>query len=149
MADTKKVLRHIAELYAKPRANQDIEDAIVEMEEKMSARFADYDKAFADKMTVDLIKAIDDYWRFKNDKTRPTLAQIISMENADTTKKERDYSGFENPLGSRRRVIICMRNLFEELDLNAAQCFHMGLINKYGVPFPQTKEDLMALFSEI
>ena len=149
MADTKKVLHHIAELYAKPRANQDIDDAVFEMEEKLNARFVEYDKAFSDKMTVDLIKAIDDYWRFKNDKTRPTLAQILSMENADTTKKERDYGDGESPLGSRRRVIICMRNLFDEFGLEGSQIFHRGLIGKYGVPYPETKDDLMRLFNEV
>ena len=149
MADTKRVLQHIAELYAKPRANQDIDDAIREMEEKLNARFAEYDKAFSDKMTVDLLKAVDDYWRFKNDKTRPTLAQILSMENADTTKKDREYGENESPFGSRRRVLICMRSLFDDFGLEAAQVYHNALTYKYGLPFPKDEIEIKSLFAEL
>lgn len=145
MADTKRILRHIAELYAKPRANQELDDAIFEMEEKLNARFNEYDKAFSEKITVDLIKAIDDYWRFKNDKTRPTLAQILSMENADITKKERAYETDETQAGLKRRAINCMKNLYTEGGIEAAQAFHRALTDKYGVPYPASVEVLNSL----
>ena len=149
MADTKRILRHIAELYAKPRANQDIDDAILEMEEKLGARFAEYDKAFQDKLTSDIIKAVDDYWRFKNDKTRPTLAQILTMENSDTTKKERQENDLESSRGTRRRVILCMRHLFQEFDLETVQVFYNGLIDHFEIKYPASEADLNELFAEL
>lgn len=143
MADTKRILRHIAELYAKPRANQDIDDAINEMEEKLSARYNEYDKAFEEKLTVNLIKAIDDYWRFKNDKTRPTLAQILSMENADITKKDRidDLSSDDD----RRKIIALMKKLYYSVGLDGAQVFYDGLLNKHGAKYPETEEELLRM----
>lgn len=111
MADTQRILHHIAELYAKPRVNQDLDSAILEMEEKMSARFEDYNAAFADKLTADVIKAVDDYWRFKSDKTRPTLAQLLAMENADTTKKDRKDTDPESHDGMRARILKCADEL--------------------------------------
>ena len=111
MADTQRILHHIAELYAKPRVNQDLDSAVLEMEEKMSARFEDYDAAFADKLTADVIKAVDDYWRFKSDKTRPTLAQLLAMENADTTKKDRKDTDPESHDGMRMKIFKCADEL--------------------------------------
>ncbi|MBQ7659836.1 MAG: hypothetical protein IJS26_03735 [Alphaproteobacteria bacterium] len=145
MADTKRILHHIAELYAKPRANQEIDEAIFEMEEKLSARFAEYDKAFDGKITLDLIKAVDDYWRFKNDKTRPTLAQILALENSDVTKKEREFESDESQAGLKKRVINCMKNLYIDGGIEAAQAFHRALASKDGVPYPENIDVLKNL----
>lgn len=86
MANTQLILNHIAELYAKPRKDQSFEDAIAEYEEKLSNNFNEYDKAFSGISTHHLTKAIDDYWRFKSDKNRPTLAQILAMANSAEVK---------------------------------------------------------------
>lgn len=83
MADTKAVLRHIAELYAKPKKEQSPEDAIREYEEKLNLRFDDYDKAFMEFYTADLIRSVDNFWRFKSDKTRPKLVEITAFLRAD------------------------------------------------------------------
>ncbi len=107
MADTQRILHHIAEMYAKARSNQSFDSAVFEMEEKLSERFDDYDAAFADRLTADVIKAVDDFWRFKSDKVRPTLAQILAMENADVTKKDRKDVDPESLEGLRRRILKC------------------------------------------
>ncbi len=121
MADTQRILHHIAELYAKPRVNQDLDSAILEMEEKMSARFDDYDLAFSEKLTVDVLKAVDDFWRFKSDKTRPTLAQILAMENADTTKKERKDFDPESLQGMRIRIFKCADDIGDKFGKKARE----------------------------
>lgn len=146
MADTQKILHHIAELYAKPRANQEFETAVFEMEEKMSARFDEYDKAFREKVTADVIKAIDDYWRYKNDKTRPTLAQLLAMENSDFEKasKQENYAK-DSDEDLRRRYINCMWNLYDKWGLKGAQCYHNAMLNKYGIPYPATEEIMRSL----
>lgn len=140
MADTKQILHHIAELYAKPRKEQTLEDAVFEMEEKMLARYGEYNKAFEGKLTTDIIKAVDDYWRFKSDKTRPTLALILAMENSDVTKKERKETDPESAEGMKRRYIKCMRELYDKYGLSGAQCYHRALLNTYDIPYPATEE---------
>ena len=88
MTDTVKILRHIAELYAKPRKDQPFDDAVLELEEKLNNRFDAYDESFSVELTSNIIKAIDDFWRYKSDKNRPTIAQIMAMVNSDDKKTE-------------------------------------------------------------
>lgn len=145
MADTQRILHHIAELYAKPRANQEFDLAVAEMEEKMSARFEEYDKAFQEKLTADVVKAIDDYWRYKSDKTRPTLAQLMAMENSDTSKKERSEIDPESEEGLKRRYIKCMWNLYDKFGLSGAQSYHRAMTNKFNIPYPATEEIMRSL----
>ena len=105
MTDTAKILHHIAELYAKPRKDQSFDDAVLELEEKLNNRFDAYDEAFSAELTSNIIKAVDDYWRFKSDKTRPTIAQVMAMVNSDDKK-----AGNEDPeslQGMRRRILKC------------------------------------------
>lgn len=145
MADTQQILHHIAELYAKPRANQEFDLAVAEMEEKMSARFDEYDKAFHDRLTADVVKAVDDYWRFKSDKNRPTLAQLLAMENSDTTKKERSDVAMSSDESMKKRYINCMWNLYDKFGLKGAQCYHNAMLNKFGIPYPATEEIMRSL----
>ncbi len=104
MTDTAKVLHEIAKLYAQPKKDQPLSDAVLEMEEKLNARFDDYNKAFQGMYTANLIKAVDDYWRYKSDKVRPTIAQIVAMHESDD-KKKIDESEEHQDL--RRRILKC------------------------------------------
>lgn len=106
MANTQMILKHIAELYAKPRKDQSFDDAILEYEEKLSNNFNDYDKAFTGISTAHLTKSIDDYWRFKSDKTRPTLAQILAMANSVEEKES-----VEPDADFKARVLKCAAEL--------------------------------------
>lgn len=146
MADTQQILHHIAELYAKPRANQEFETAVFEMEEKMSARFDEYDKVFGEKITADVIKAVDDYWRYKNDKTRPTVAQIVAMENSDFDKaSKQDNYVKDSDADLKRRCIKSMWNMYDQFGLEGAQNYHKALLVTYGIPYPSTEEIMRSL----
>ena len=146
MADTQRILHHIAELYAKPKSNQNFDIAVYEMEEKMSARFDEYDKAFSEKITADVIKAIDDYWRYKNDKTRPTLAQLMAMENSDFEKaSKQDNYVKDSDEDLKRRCIKCMWNMHDKFGLEGAQSYWRALLNTYGIPYPATEEIMRSL----
>lgn len=144
MADTTRILHHIAELYAKPKANQEFSDAVYEMEEKLNAHFDDYDKAFDGKLTANILKAVDDYWRFKNDKTRPTLALLMAMENSDVAKKE-SLEDTESEAGMRKRCINCMRNLYDKYGLSGAQHYWDAMLAKFEIPYPATDEIMQGL----
>lgn len=127
MANTQTVLRHIADLYAKPRKEQTAEDAKLEFEEKLNSHFDEYDKAFSQFFTANLIKAIDDFWRFKSDKIRPTLAQILAMANSDTSKAAND--DFSQPI----QKIVTGRNIeveYMQRDIDLKRNTHC-LLNDY------------------
>lgn len=104
MTDTAKVLHEIAKLYAKPKKDQPLSDAVLELEEALSSRFDEYEKAFQGMYTANLIKAVDDFWRFKSDKVRPTLAQILAMHESDTSKKSNTE---EENQDLRQRILKC------------------------------------------
>ncbi len=106
MANTGIVLHHLAELYAKPKTNQLQEAAICEYEEKLTGNFDSYDRAFSGIATAELVKAIDDYWRYKSDKQRPTVAQIMAMVNSTEHK-----AGGEMDEEFRARVEKCAAEL--------------------------------------
>lgn len=112
MTDTARVLHHIAELYAKPRKEQPFDDAVLELEEKLSNRFDAYDSAFAEELTANIIKAVDDFWRFKSDKARPTIAQIMAMVNSNGQKAGDEDP--ENQQNMRARILKCADELGEK-----------------------------------
>lgn len=89
MADTKRILEHLAELYAIPTAAKTAEEVAALNLEKLNKNYDKYDEAFKPYMTVDVMKSIDEYWKFKNDKIRPTLAQILAGLNASGVEKEK------------------------------------------------------------
>lgn len=83
MADTQQILRHLAELYAVPTATKTVDEVAQLNFEKLEANYDRYDEAFSAFMTADVMKAIGDFWKYKSDKVRPTLAQIIASLNSD------------------------------------------------------------------
>ena len=89
MADTKRILEHLAELYAMPTNTKTAEEVAALNLEKLNANYAKYDEAFSPYLTLDILKSIDSYWKFKNDKIRPTLAQILAGLNALDVEKEK------------------------------------------------------------
>ena len=130
MTDTTAVLHHIAELYAKPRKDQDFDSAVFEYEEKLRHRFEDYDKAFGYTLTASLIKAVDDFWRYKSDKTRPTISQIMAMVNSDDDKVEDEAENREN---LRKRILRCAAEIEEKFGVKARNRYIRGLIDPCGV----------------
>lgn len=130
MTDTTKVLHHIAELYAKSRKDQDFDDAVLEYEEKLNHRFDDYDKAFAGELTANLLKAIDDFWRYKSDKARPTIAQIMAMVNSDSNKTTENTESDEQ---MRLRIMKCAAELEAKFGIECRQRYLRNLTSNYGV----------------
>ena len=138
MTDTTQVLHHIAELYAKNRKDQDFDSAVLEYEEKLNHRFDDYDKAFAGNLTDNIIKAVDDYWRYKSDKVRPTIAQIMAMANSDG---DRVKENSESRANMRQRIEKCAAEIEDKFGVKARNRYIRGLIDAYGVELkPETEE---------
>lgn len=138
MTDTAKILHHIAELYAKPRKDQSFNDAVLELEEKLNNRFDAYDEAFSAELTSNIIKAVDDYWRFKSDKTRPTIAQIMAMVNSDDEKEEKIFD-VTRPLPEKQTDYA---NHFMARDIKLNRCRH--LLPTYQAAVRYIAEDLLS-----
>ena len=147
MTDTTAVLHHIAELYAKPRKDQSFDDAVLEYEEKLQHRFEDYDKAFAEELTSNIVKAVDDFWRYKSDKTRPTIAQIMAMVNSDGNK-----AGDEDPKSQKSmkaRILKCAVDIEEKFGVAARNRYIRGLIDPCGVELkPESNEAPKTVISD-
>lgn len=120
MTDTVKILRHIAELYAKPRKDQPFDDAVLELEEKLNNRFDAYDEAFSVELTSNIIKAVDDFWRYKSDKNRPTIAQIMAMVNSDDKKTESEPVKRPMPENMTDYAVAFMQR-----DIKLGRCRHL------------------------
>lgn len=83
MSDTTKILRRLAELYANPTKTVTYDQAVELCYQKLEARFDEYDKAFKDYYTKDVLTAIAKCWRFDSDKSRPKLAKIEAFLNSE------------------------------------------------------------------
>jgi hypothetical protein len=56
--------------------------------EKNMERYCAYKEAFQNYDTVDVFKAIDEYWRYTSNKTKPTVAKILTMLNTNKAEKQ-------------------------------------------------------------
>lgn len=84
-----EIIKHVIELY-----NGDTTDAaMANYELKNSEQVKMYSAAFKEYDLSDVLKAIDDYWNFKNSKTKPTVAQILAVLNSN---KEVEKDSFAN-----------------------------------------------------
>ena len=72
MEKAQEILFHIDELYLENPS----EELILQMAEKNPVRYQAWVDAFKDYDLSDVLQAIDNYWEFKNSKTKPNVAQI-------------------------------------------------------------------------
>ncbi len=80
-----EILKHIEELYA-----GDVSDeAIRAFADKNSEKVNAWREAFQDYDLADVFGAIDDFWNYKSNKTRPTVAQLRAKLNVGKVDKVR------------------------------------------------------------
>lgn len=85
----KTIIRNIAELYGLGVSEDEQKKAKDSIYKKLIARESEWEKAFEDYDEYDVIQAINNFWRFKSDKVRPSVAQILAMlqTEKEVTKK--------------------------------------------------------------
>ncbi len=93
-----EILKHIEELYV---AEPDLAK-IERMAENNPERVGAWEEAFAPYDLADILAAIDDFWQFKNSKSRPNVAQITAV----LTAKKVDTSD-NSKQGLRARILKC------------------------------------------
>lgn len=84
MEKAQEILFHLDELYSDNAS----EERVLLACEKNPIRYQAWVDAFKDYDLSDVLQAIDNYWEFKNSKTKPNVAQIKAILNAHKTEKE-------------------------------------------------------------
>ncbi len=80
MKKTQEILKHLFDLYEE---NENSKESIIRWCEKNMERYHMWEEAFAEYDMVDVFTALDNYWRFQNNKTKPTVAKILAMLNTN------------------------------------------------------------------
>lgn len=83
MEKAQEILFHIDELYTENPS----EEKIIRACQENPVRYQAWVDAFKDYDLSDILQAIDEYWEFKNSKTKPNVAQIKAKLNARNTEK--------------------------------------------------------------
>ena len=83
MDKTQQILFHLDELYTE-EAN---EERILRACEKNPAKYGAWRDAFEEYDLSDVLFAIDEFWQYKSNKTRPNVAQIRAILNAKKAEK--------------------------------------------------------------
>ena len=93
MEKTQEILKHIFDLYSE---NEQTEKDIINWCEKNVERYNAYQLAFEDYDMLDVFRAIDNYWRYTSNKTKPTVAKLLAMLSTEKeVKKEHHYETSE------------------------------------------------------
>lgn len=79
---TDRILSHICDLYNLSDKQKD----------EMLNNFDSYEKAFNCYGESEVIKAVNEYWRYKNDKSRPRLSQILAMLSSDNKVEKQELT---------------------------------------------------------
>jgi hypothetical protein len=83
MEKAQEILFHIDELYTENPS----EEKIIRQSQENPVRYQAWVDAFKDYDLSDVLQAIDEYWEYKNSKTKPNVAQIKAKLNAKNTEK--------------------------------------------------------------
>lgn len=97
-----EILQHMEKLYAKDYN----ENYAAELSDKNPDMVSAWAEAFRAYDLVDVLAAIDDFWQFKNSKSRPNVAQItaiLTAKKVDTTDN--------SVAGMRARILKCADEL--------------------------------------
>lgn len=96
MEKTQEILKHLFDLYNETECT---ENDILNWCQKNTERYNAWEKAFKDIELETVFHAIDNYWRYKSNKTQPTIAKLLAMietkENNKTPQPQ--YVQYYNP----------------------------------------------------
>lgn len=88
MEKAQEILFHLDELYTENPS----EEKVIRQCQENPVRYQAWVDAFKDYDLSDVLMAIDEYWEFKNSKTKPSVAQIKAKLNARNVEKVKDAS---------------------------------------------------------
>lgn len=86
---TRLIIKKVAELYSFGSEKKTVEEVSQLAYEKLLDKEQEWEKALDSYALEDIYQAINNFWRYKSDKTRPSVAQILSfLETEKEVKKE-------------------------------------------------------------
>lgn len=88
MEKAQEILYHIDELYTQKPS----EEEVIRQCQENPVRYQAWVDAFKDYDLNDVLDAIDNFWEYKNNKSRPNVAQIKAILNAHKTEKSSSTS---------------------------------------------------------
>ena len=88
MEKAQEILYHIDELYTQKPS----EEEVIRQCQENPVRYQAWVDAFKDYDLNDVLDAIDNFWEYKNNKSRPNVAQIKAILNAHKTEKSTSAS---------------------------------------------------------
>ena len=89
MEKAQEIIKHIFDLYTDKEQS---EEDIINWCEKNMERYNAYQLAFESYDMLDVFRAIDNYWRYTSNKTKPTVAKLLAMLSTEKeVKKEQRY----------------------------------------------------------
>ena len=119
MEKTQEILKHLFDLY---NETEYTEEEILHWCEGNKERYQAWQDAFAEYDLADVFQAIDDYWRYNSNKTKPTVAKILATLTTNKAKRTIDDGQpsvkYFNPAVE-----------FMQRDINLGRCTHT--INAY------------------
>lgn len=83
MEKAQEIIYHIDELYSEKPSQFKVE----QMSKTNPVRYQAWADAFKSYDLSDVLNAVDEYWQFKNSKTKPNVTQILAILNAKNTEK--------------------------------------------------------------
>lgn len=106
---TRLIIKKVAELYSFGSEKKTAEEVTQINYEKLLDKEQEWEQAFDKYDTDDVIQAINNYWRYKSDKTRPSVSQILSFLQTEKEVKPKSehktdsvrYFCIENDLMAR------------------------------------------------
>lgn len=84
MEKTQEIIKHLFDLY---NESEYTEDQIINWCAKNAERYDAWESAFKDFDTLDVFQAIDHYWRYNSNKTKPTVAKILAILATNNAKR--------------------------------------------------------------
>lgn len=131
-----EILYHLEELYNS--RDVDKEDFFEKMMLSNSKIVNMWEKAFELYDESAVLQAIDEFWRFNSNKTRPKVSQILAMLN---TSKEPVYE--QKTENYETESIYCPESkLAKTLNVSVykANAIFQRMINAYRQEYPETKD---------
>ena len=84
MEKTQEIIKHLFDLY---NESEYTEEQIINWCAKNAERYDAWESAFKDFDTLDVFQAIDHYWRYNSNKTKPTVAKILAILETNNAKR--------------------------------------------------------------
>lgn len=122
MEKTQEILKHMFDLYNDTEYS---EDEILHWCEKNMERYRAWEEAFKEFDTIDVFDAIDHYWRYNSNKTKPTVAKILAILATNKAKRIEQTSG--------EPAVVCFdpASRYMQRDINLGKCkCTLGKYNK-------------------